>query len=179
MLSRREFGKLALASVPAATVLGGSDLLHRVRAGEAQLEDRGRADRHDHLQLPQHARSERRGDAPVHPRLRHQRGRVDGRTDRELRGRADAGGRGGGRRTWSGGGAPGGPGGAGRGRAVNAARCRRNCRPGATQGCVERHRVRDPGAGRRRGGGGGGGGRGRGEARSPSRRPRSRSRPPS
>ena len=78
--TRREFGKLALAGLPAAAVLGRTEShLRRVRAGEAELADQRRADRHDHLQLSQHDGSDRRSYAQVHPRLRHQRDRVDGR----------------------------------------------------------------------------------------------------
>ena len=158
--TRREFGKLALAGLPAAAVLGSSEsIFGALRAGrEAELADQRRADRHDHLQLSQHARSERGSDAQVHRRLRHQRDRADGRTGRELCRRADAG-RGARRRPADAAGA------------AAAARRRRGRRrreppPGAKTGswngktCV----VPSRGGGRRTrraGGGGGGGGRAR------------------
>ena len=85
MLTRREFGKLALAGLPAATVLGRAS---RSSAPFAQAKPNSlierRSDRHDHLQLSQHAGSERRSDAQIHRRIRHQCDRADGRAGREL-----------------------------------------------------------------------------------------------
>ena len=84
--SRREIGKLALAGLPAAAVFGSTEsifgafaqakpnsLINGVQIGTITYS------------YPQHARSERRSDAQVHRRLRHQRGGVDGRSGRTLR----------------------------------------------------------------------------------------------
>ena len=85
MLTRRDFGKLALAGLPAATVIRESRVdLWRHSTGEAELADRGRSNRHDHLQLSQPAGSERRGHAQIRRRIGHQCDRADGWTRREL-----------------------------------------------------------------------------------------------
>ena len=80
--TRREFGNLAVSALPAVTLLNpvaalGAD-------AQAELGDQRRAPRHHHLQLPQHARSERGSDAAVRPRVGHQSDRADGRAGREL-----------------------------------------------------------------------------------------------
>ena len=94
--SRRDFGKLALAGIPAAAMwrsLGGAT---RWRRRRDQFEDQRRPDRGDHLQLPQHAG---RHD---HPGLREDRPRRDGADVEPCRGAGrhaePPGGRGGGGR---------------------------------------------------------------------------------
>ena len=84
--SRREFGKLALAGCrprrcsASQTIFGAF-----VAQSKPNSLFNGVPDRRDHLQLSQHARSERRGDAQYLPRLGPQRLRVDGRPRRDVR----------------------------------------------------------------------------------------------
>ena len=86
--SRREIAKMALTALAAASLL--THPLPPIAQDPAELDDQRRAPRHDHLQLSQHARPERGGDAAVRRRLRHQPDRVHGRAGRSVRRRAAA-----------------------------------------------------------------------------------------
>ena len=159
MLSRREFGKLALArACRRPRLLGGSDFFTAFAQGKPNSKIDG-------VQIGTITYSYRSmPDQSAEATLRYilesgisavelMGGPIESYAGipTAAGGRGGGGGRGG-RRGWR------------RGRPRRARRHAGGASARGAQGCVERHRVRDPGAGRRARGGGGGGGRGRGEA---------------
>ena len=172
MLSRREFGKLALASVPAATVLGGSDFFTAFAQGKPNSKIEGvqiGTITYSYRSMPDQSAE---ATLTLHPRIGDQRRRVDGRADRELRGRSR-------RRTVAaaavaaGPAAPAGAGGRGERGAIPA-----ELPPGARKGAWNGTECVIPAPG-----GGGGGARWRRRTRprrgdAPNSRRRSRNRPP-
>jgi sugar phosphate isomerase/epimerase len=157
MLSRREFGKLALASVPAATVLGGSDFFTAFAQGKPNSKIDGvqiGTITYSYRSMPDQS-----AEATLKYILESGISAVElmGGPIESYAGIPTAEGRGGGR----GQGDAGGPGGrAGRGErgAIPA-----ELPPGARKGAWNGTECVIPAPGAARGGGGGGGGRGRGE----------------
>ncbi len=159
MISRREFGRLALASVPAATVLGGSGFFTALAQSKPNSKIEG-------VQIGTITYSYRSmPDQSAEATLRYildsgiSAVELMGGPIESYAGVPTAAGRGGGAGRGAGGAE--GPGGRGRGErgAIPA-----ELPPGATRGSWNGTECVVPAPGAARGGGGGGGGRGRGEA---------------